>query len=90
MEENGRSGNTDRPDEEGIKTGYATREVIAFRNTDRPDEEGIKTARVRAPTPSAETQTDLMKKGLRRGQQQLINKPGRNTDRPDEEGIKTL
>ena len=36
-----------------------------------------------------ETQTDLMKKGLRHGEEQCHQEGFRNTDRPDEEGIKT-
>jgi len=37
----------------------------------------------------SETQTDLMKKGLRRPLQVAPDAGSRNTDRPDEEGIKT-
>jgi len=36
-------------------------------NTDRPDEEGIKTALAGGDAVCCETQTDLMKKGLRLG-----------------------
>jgi len=35
--------NTDRPDEEGIKTTLAFAPSAMQGNTDRPDEEGIKT-----------------------------------------------
>jgi len=35
--------NTDRPDEEGIKTDKMAAFGIVGGNTDRPDEEGIKT-----------------------------------------------
>jgi len=38
-----RQGNTDRPDEEGIKTEIGPIGIPLERNTDRPDEEGIKT-----------------------------------------------
>ena len=66
MEENGRSGNTDRPDEEGIKTHLRYLLRLSQGNTDRPDEEGIKTQNAADLIVTQETQTDLMKKGLRR------------------------
>jgi len=37
--------NTDRPDEEGIKTQVLGDALLKGGNTDRPDEEGIKTIR---------------------------------------------
>jgi len=39
--------NTDRPDEEGIKTIDMSIFLDQFGNTDRPDEEGIKTLQSR-------------------------------------------
>ena len=45
------------------------------------------TARLLVPP---ETQTDLMKKGLRLAAENIFFELARNTDRPDEEGIKTL
>ena len=60
------------------------------RNTDRPDEEGIKTGvAVDSFQNFSETQTDLMKKGLRHSVRFEPPPTSRNTDRPDEEGIKT-
>ena len=38
---------------------------------------------------NTETQTDLMKKGLRLATLHCLGVTARNTDRPDEEGIKT-
>jgi len=40
---NSGQGNTDRPDEEGIKTRLGSTFCVLTGNTDRPDEEGIKT-----------------------------------------------
>jgi len=58
--------NTDRPDEEGIKTAACATSNALWGNTDRPDEEGIKTLLSAGEDAiEFETQTDLMKKGLR-------------------------
>jgi len=83
--------NTDRPDEEGIKTfTRALQCALVGGNTDRPDEEGIKTSLGKNfQAYATETQTDLMKKGLRQFGKNGLVELLRNTDRPDEEGIKT-
>ena len=81
--------NTDRPDEEGIKTSL--NEWVTLNPETQTDlmKKGLRLEDPILLLARLETQTDLMKKGLRLRFDLVSSSRSGNTDRPDEEGIKT-